>query len=126
MKEQTPLSRAHGLGAAHSGVHHFWVQRLTAVALVPLIIWFLVSLLGHAMGDYDSARAFLAQPLAAALLLLLIGAGFYHMKLGVQVVIEDYIHTESTKVALLMLNTFCAIAVGLVCALAVLKLFVAG
>jgi len=126
MKEQTPLSRAHGMGAAHSGVQHFWVQRLTAVALIPLVIWFLVSLVGHVVGDYDSARAFLSQPLAAALLLLLIGAGFYHMKLGVQVVIEDYIHTESTKIALLILNTFFAVALGLISALAVLKLFIAG
>lgn len=126
MKEQTPLSRAHGLGAAHSGVHHFWVQRLTAVALVPLVVWLVVSLVTHANADYDAARAFLAQPLAAALLLLLIGAGFYHMKLGIQVVIEDYIHTESTKIALSMLNTFAAIVLGLVSGLAVLKLFIAG
>ena len=126
MSQKTPLGRARGLGSAHSGAKHFWRQRLTAIALVPLVIWFVTSLVARSTGTYEEARAFFSQPLAAALMLMLIGAGFVHLKLGVQVIIEDYIHGESTKLALLILNTLYCAAVGLLAALAVLQLFFAG
>jgi succinate dehydrogenase / fumarate reductase membrane anchor subunit len=122
MNTRTPLSRAKGLGSSRSGVHHFWMQRVTAVALVPLVIWLIASLAYHTGSDYETARAFFAQPIASGLLVLLLGAGAYHMQLGMQVIIEDYIHKEGTKLVLLMLNSFFAVAVALIGALAVIKL----
>ena len=126
MSTRTPLSRARGLGSARSGVHHFWMQRVTAVALVPLVVWLIASLAYHAGADYESARAFFAQPVAGALLLLLIGASAYHMKLGMQVIVEDYIHKEGTKLTLLMLNSFFCVAVALLGGLAIIKLSFGG
>jgi succinate dehydrogenase / fumarate reductase, membrane anchor subunit len=126
MSTRTPLSRARGLGSAHSGVQHFWAQRVTAVALVPLVVWLIGSLAYHAGSDYESARAFFAQPIAGALLLLLIGTTAYHMKLGMQVIVEDYIHKEGTKLVLLMLNSFFCVAVALIGGLAIIKLSFGG
>jgi succinate dehydrogenase / fumarate reductase membrane anchor subunit len=126
MSTRTPLSRAKGLGSARSGVHHFWMQRVTAVALVPLVIWLIGSLAYHAGADYETSRAFFAQPVAGGLMVLLIAAAAYHMQLGMQTVIEDYIHKEGTKLVLLMLNSFFAVGVGLIGALAVIKLFLGG
>ena len=126
MTARTPLSRAKGLGSARSGSHHFWMQRVTAVALVPLVIWLIASLAYHVGADYETARAFFAQPVAAGLLLLLIVAGAYHMQLGMQVMIEDYIHKEGTKLVLLMLNSYFAVAVALIGALAVIRLSFGG
>lgn len=122
MSTRTPLSRARGLGSARSGVHHFWMQRVTAVALIPLVIWLVASLAYHSGADYETTRAFFAQPVAGGLMVLLIIAGAYHMQLGMQVIIEDYIHKEGTKLVLLMLNGFFAVAAGLIGALAVIKL----
>jgi succinate dehydrogenase / fumarate reductase membrane anchor subunit len=118
MSTRTPLSRARGLGSARSGVHHFWSQ--------PLVIWLVGSLAYHAGSDYESARAFFAQPVAGALLLLLIGTGAYHMKLGMQVIVEDYIHKEGTKLVLLMLNSFFCVAIALIGGLAIIKLSFGG
>lgn len=126
MSLRTPLSEVRGLGSAKEGTGHFWHQRMTAVALVPLVIWFLINLIGLIGADHATASAALGQPLIAIPTLLLIGAGFYHMKLGMQVVIEDYIHGEGSKIALLMLNNFFAVAIGFACAYAVLKLSFAG
>lgn len=126
MSTRTPLSRARGLGSARSGVHHFWMQRVTAVALIPLAIWLVASLAGHAGADYDTARSFFAQPLAGGLLLLLIVTSAYHMHLGMQVIIEDYIHKEGTKLGLLMLNGFFSVSVAIIGALAVIKLSFGG
>ncbi len=126
MSLRTPLGEVRGLGSAKEGVGHFWHQRMTAVALVPLTIWFLITVIGLVGADYATASEALGQPLLAIPLLLLIGAGFYHMKLGLQVVIEDYVTNEGSKIALLMLNTFFAVAIGLACVYAVLKLSFAG
>ncbi len=126
MSLRTPLGEVRGLGSAKEGTQHFWQQRLTAVALVPLVIWFLINVIGLIGADYATASAALGSPMVAIPTLLLIGAGFYHMKLGLQVVIEDYVSNEGSKIALLMLNTFFAAAVGLACVYAVLKLSFAG
>jgi len=122
MSIRTPLARVRGLGAARAGVAHFWQQRLTAAALVPLTVWLLWQIVAHAGADFDAARAWLAEPLTAVLLLLLVLAGFHHMRLGLAVVIDDYIHKEGTRVALLMLNAFFAYGIGVACVFAVLKL----
>ena len=102
----TPLKRARGLGAAHSGTHHFWVQRLTALALIPLTIWF-VAALTSCLIDHDitMVQQWLRQPLTALIMAALIVALFWHAKLGIQTIIEDYIHCEGKKiVTLLLLN----------------------
>jgi succinate dehydrogenase / fumarate reductase membrane anchor subunit len=108
---RTPLAKARGLGAAKSGAGHFIAQRVSAVALIVLVPIFCWSLAKHGFGDYAAAIAWIGSPLGAIVTLLTLTAAFYHMRLGLQVVIEDYIHKPSTKFALLLLNTF--IAAGL-------------
>ena len=119
---RTPMSRVYGLGSAKAGTDHFIGQRVTAIALVPLVLIFLVGLITHAGAGYEEVRGWIASPMGAAPLLLLLLAGFYHMRLGMQVVIEDYIHSESLKLALLLANTFWAVAAGVACLWAVLKI----
>ena len=119
---RTPLARVRGLGSAKSGTEHFWRQRLTAVANVPLTIAFVVivvSLLGR---NHAYVVQTLGSPLVAMLMLLFIGSSTYHMRIGMQVIIEDYVHGEVTKLVLVMLNTFFAIVVGLTAAYAIFKL----
>jgi succinate dehydrogenase / fumarate reductase membrane anchor subunit len=118
----TPLARVRGLGSAKSGTEHFWRQRLTAVANIPLTISFvliIISLLGR---NYAWVKQTLGSPLIAILMLLFIGSATYHMRLGMQVIIEDYIHDERLKFALLIGNTFFAIAIAIASAFAILKL----
>lgn len=99
---RSPLGRAIGLGSAKEGVEHWWAQRVTAVALVPLALWFVVFLL-HLLGaDLATARHALGRPVPAVLLVVLMIATFYHTALGLQVVIEDYVHAEFTRVALVI------------------------
>ncbi|MFW5660834.1 MAG: succinate dehydrogenase, hydrophobic membrane anchor protein [Oceanicaulis sp.] len=108
---RTPLSKARGLGSAKSGVGHFVGQRVSAVALailIPIFVWAIATLPG---GDYDSARAFVGSPLGALIFVLALSAAFFHMRIGLQVVIEDYIHKPATKMVLLVANTL--IAAGL-------------
>jgi succinate dehydrogenase / fumarate reductase membrane anchor subunit len=122
MSVQTPLARVQGLGAAHSGTGHFWRQRISAVALVPLSIWFVCSALGLIGADRDTAAAFLAHPVNAIAMALFVIAALNHMALGVQVVIEDYIHDEGPKVALLIFNSFFSWIVGAACLFALVKI----
>jgi succinate dehydrogenase / fumarate reductase membrane anchor subunit len=124
MSIQTPLGRARGLGSAKSGVAHFWHQRLTAVALVPLTIWFVWAVARYTGAPHEEVIAFLAHPFNAAAMLLFVIAGLYHAALGVQVVIEDYIQGEGIKLALLLATKFAAFALGVVCAIAVLRIAV--
>ncbi len=119
---RTPLSRVRGLGAAKEGTEHFWLQRLSAIALIPLIIWFVVSVASLAGADYAEARLFFDNPVSAILMLLLLIVGFVHLKLGIQVIVEDYIHGEALKISLLILNTLICFGLGLACIFAVLKL----
>jgi succinate dehydrogenase / fumarate reductase, membrane anchor subunit len=119
---RTPLARVRGLGAARSGTKHFWHERLTSVALLPLTIAFVVivvSLLGR---NHAATLQILGSPIVAILMLLFIGAGVYHMWLGMQVIIEDYVHHELRKLGLLMANTFFCIGVGIAAAYALLKI----
>jgi len=121
-KIRTPLARVRGLGASRSGTEHFWRQRMTAVANVPLTIAFVlivVALLGR---NHATAQQTLGTPLVAIVILLFIGSVTYHMRIGMQVIIEDYVHDEIPKLVLLMLNTFFTVAVALASAYAIFKL----
>ena len=121
MNLRTPLSVARGLGSAKDGTHHFWMQRLTAVALVPLNLWFVAAVLGVANADYQSAVAWVKSPINSTLLLAMIVALFYHAQLGMQVVFEDYIHTEWLKIATQILLRFATALLALAAILAVLR-----
>jgi succinate dehydrogenase membrane anchor subunit len=123
MSMQTPLARARGLGSAKEGLHHWWSQRLTAIALVPLSLWFIYSLVVVTGADYATVVAWLANPLNAVLMLLFIFSLYYHAALGVQVVIEDYIDSEWQKIASLILIKFLALLGAFSAAIAVLKVY---
>jgi succinate dehydrogenase / fumarate reductase membrane anchor subunit len=102
MKFRTPLARVRGLGSARSGTHHWWMQRLTAIALVPLTLWFVASLIMVVTADHLTAIRWLHSPLVAILCSVLIVALFYHAQLGLQVVIEDYVHSEWRKLTIIV------------------------
>jgi succinate dehydrogenase / fumarate reductase membrane anchor subunit len=122
MSLRSPLGRVLGRGAAGEGVHHWWVQRVTAVALVPLTIWFTWSLLSLPLQSYDEVRAWLSQPWAAVLSILLVLTLAWHSKLGVQVVIEDYVHGKGAKTALLLSSVFVHAGAGVAGTFAILVL----
>jgi succinate dehydrogenase / fumarate reductase, membrane anchor subunit len=105
---RSPLGRAIGLGSAKEGVEHWWTQRITAVALVPLTLWFVIAVIGLVGADLETVQNWAGRPLPAILLVLLLIASFYHMSLGLQVVIEDYVHTELAKLGLVVaIRLFC-------------------
>ncbi|MEL6946193.1 MAG: succinate dehydrogenase, hydrophobic membrane anchor protein [Pseudomonadota bacterium] len=122
---RTPLSRVRGLGSAKDGTQHFWHQRLTAMANIPLILFFLWTIISLNGADYAQTVAYLSRPFVAIVMMMVLGAGIYHMKLGMQVIIEDYVHGGMGK-ALLVLNTFFSIAIAVTCGFAVLKLAFGG
>jgi succinate dehydrogenase / fumarate reductase membrane anchor subunit len=126
MSYRTPLGRVRGLGSAKEGVAHWWAQRLTALALVPLVLWFVASLLSMIGADQAAVKAWLGEPLPAVLAVLLIGATFHHAQLGLQVVIEDYVHGRGAKLALIILVKFAALLLGGLGIFAVLKLAFGG
>lgn len=126
MQLRTPLAITKGLGSAKDGVGHWSMQRLTAVANLVLIVWFLISAIGLAGADYEAASTWLASPVAASLMILLVTSAFYHAKLGLQVVIEDYVHHEGLKIAALMAITLVTIGLGVMCIVAILKTSLAG
>ena len=122
MKFRTPLSRARGLGSAKSGTHHWWMQRLTAVVLVPLSLWFVASLLTVVTADHATAVAWLRSPLVAILACALIVAVFYHGQLGIQVVLEDYVHSESWKLVAIVVTLFLSLLLASASLFAVLSI----
>jgi len=118
----TPLQRVRGLGASHSGTGHFWRQRVTAAALVPLSLWLLYAVIGLAGTTEVSALFFFAHPWNAILMAAFVIIALYHAALGLQVVIDDYIHTAGTKVFLFLLVRFAVIATGSTCIFALLRI----
>ena len=118
---RTPLKVARGNGASGTGVHHWWIQRVTAIALIPLSIWFLFLVGGLLHATYPEVLASIAQPVHAIFLIVLSVCLFWHGALGLQVIIEDYVHSD-LKLTLIMLNTFFCFAVGISCVYAIVKL----
>jgi succinate dehydrogenase / fumarate reductase membrane anchor subunit len=119
---QTPRKTAAGLGAAKGGTSHFIQQRVTAIALVALVLWFILALVGALHAGYPGARAFIANPVNAVLLILLVTAAFWHMQIGLQVIIEDYIGKHGTRAALLLLNIFVAASLWVIAAFSILSI----
>ena len=122
MNMRTPLGRVRGLGSARTGTEEFWLQRVTAIAGIPLTIAGLSLVISLTGRSYPAVKQILASPLVAVLLILFILANVVHMKIGIQVVIEDYVYHKNQKFTLLMLNTFFAWAIGLACVFAILKI----
>jgi succinate dehydrogenase / fumarate reductase membrane anchor subunit len=121
MSTRTPIARVRGLGSAKGGTHHWWMQRLTAIALVPLTAWFVTSLICFAGADHAAVSAWLGSPLTAVLMLLLIVATFHHMQLGLQVVVEDYVHQEAVKIGCIIGIKLASYALAVAACFAVLK-----
>jgi succinate dehydrogenase / fumarate reductase membrane anchor subunit len=119
---RTALARVRGLGTARSGVQHWWVQRLTAIALLPLSIWWVAGMIALTGAEHNEAAAWVARPLNATLSIITLAMVFHHGQLGLQVVIEDYVHHEGAKIALLIMVKLLAGVLALAGALAVLRL----
>jgi succinate dehydrogenase / fumarate reductase membrane anchor subunit len=119
---RSPLAKVRGLGSAKEGADHFWKQRVTAVANIFLVLFLAGLLVKLAGADYLTVKKTLQKPLISILLLLLVLSGVHHMRLGMQTIIEDYIHSEGRKVAALMANSFFSISIALACIFAVMKL----
>lgn len=119
---KTPTKAAAGLGSAKAGVEHFITQRVSALALAVLVPWFLIALVTGYSGGFEGASAFVSAPVNTVLLILGLSAAFYHMRLGMQVVVEDYIGNHGTRAALLILNTFVTAALWVTSVVAVLRI----
>lgn len=125
MSLRSPLGRVRGLGSAKDGTGHWWAQRLTALALIPLGLWFCAAVIAMTGADYATVAAWAGSPLVAGLLILLLGATFYHAALGLQVVIEDYVHREMVKLLLILAVKAILSALALAAILSVLLLLFA-
>ncbi|MCB1875111.1 MAG: succinate dehydrogenase, hydrophobic membrane anchor protein [Chromatiales bacterium] len=126
MSLRTPLARAKGLGSAHEGVGHWWVQRVTAVALVPLVLWMVWSLIGLIGADYAAVRDWMRHPINGGLLVVLLLILFHHAALGLQVVIEDYLHAEGVKLFVMAVAKFAMYLLAAICVFSVLLVALGG
>lgn len=118
---RTPMGKVRGLGSAKEGVNHFIAQRVTAISLIVFVPFVLCGLIAASQGGYEGAVKFVGNPFYAIVLILACGAAFYHMRLGMQVVIEDYIGKHGTRITLLMLNTFVSIALFAAAAYSIIR-----
>ena len=119
MSLRNPLAKARGLGSAKDGTGHWWAQRVSAIALVPLVLYLLYLLVSLAGADYATVRLTIAEPLNAVLLVLFIGTAFWHARLGLQVVIEDYIHVGWLEITLMIAVKFVYVALGVAAIIAI-------
>ena len=126
MSLESPLGKVRGLGSAKEGVSHWWLQRLTAVALVPLTIWFAFTVVSLTGADYETARAAFSSLWRASLMIIYLAALFFHGQLGLQTVIEDYVHSGGIRMFLLIGTKFAAVLLGVASILAVLRMALTG
>ena len=126
MREGSAIGRVRGLGSAKAGAHHWWLERMTSVATLLLFVWFLVSLLRLPRLNHEGVTLWLQSPLNAVPMLLLIVTTFWHLKLGMQVIIEDYVHEEGTKLFTITLLNFFAIGGAALAFFSVLKIAFTG
>lgn len=125
MSLRSPIANARGLGSAKDGTHHFWIQRLTAIALVPLLLWFIGAVVGLVGADYASVVAWIAHPVNAVLFLVLLLTMCWHSMLGMQVIVEDYLHGGS-KMGVLILLKFGHVMVASAGSFAILSVALSG
>jgi succinate dehydrogenase / fumarate reductase membrane anchor subunit len=125
MSIRTPLAHVRGLGAAKDGTHHWWLRRVTSIALVPLVLWFVISLLGVSHADYETFQHWLSNPFRAGLMVALLAVLFYHASLGMQVIYEDYVRPEGAKVIAVLATQFVLFLLGAISVVAVLKIALA-
>ncbi|CAO3417663.1 succinate dehydrogenase, hydrophobic membrane anchor protein [Azospirillum doebereinerae] len=121
---RSPLAHARGLGSAKHGTEHWWGQRLTALALVPLTIWFVFGVIRHLGADHAAFVAWMKSPFSALMMILVAAVTFHHAQSGLQVVIEDYLNVEWQKLAALIAVKFLSFALAAACVLAVVKIFI--
>ena len=119
---RTPLARTKGLGAAGHGVNHWWVHRMTAVSNIPLIVAFVIIVASLAGRDHGQAVGIVSHPLIAILLILAVVSVTNHMRMGMQIIIEDYVHDRGWKIAAVIANTFYAVVIAVACLWAILKI----
>ncbi|MEP6567890.1 MAG: succinate dehydrogenase, hydrophobic membrane anchor protein [Mesorhizobium sp.] len=119
---QTPLHKVQGMGSAHSGTGHFWHERVTSVALIPLSLWFLYAMIGLAGTNEVTALQFLAHPWNAMLMGGFVFFSLWHTRLGLQVVVDDYIHAAGTKIFFMLAIRFSVIAAGATCLFAIARI----
>ena len=124
MSLRTPLAKVRGLGSARQGTHHWWYQRVTAIALTPLSLWLILALASLPALDYATITAWIATPLTAVLLVLLLPCLFYHAQLGIQVVIEDYIDSEWQKISCIVIVKFLASLATVIAIMAIIKIYI--
>ena len=119
---RSPLGRARGLGSAREGVEHWWMQRVTAAALIPLALWFVVSLIALTGSDYNAFIAWIKAPFVAILMVLLLIALFHHTALGLRVVVEDYVHSDWAKIPAVVAIRYACFALAVVGIFATLRI----
>jgi succinate dehydrogenase / fumarate reductase membrane anchor subunit len=125
-KLRSPLGTARGLGSAREGAREWWLMRLSSIALVPLTLWFVISVIANAGADYETFAAWVASPVPAVLLIITIAVTFHHMAHGLQVVIEDYVHVEWQKLTALIVVKFGSVLLGVAGVFAVLRIAFGG
>ena len=126
MGNGTGLGRVRGLGSARTGTHHWWMQRVTAAANLILMLWFVVSIVRLPIVDHQAVVLWLKSPLVAVPLILLVISVFWHLRLGLQTFIEDYVHEEGNKIAVLLLLNAYAFICGALCVFSILKIAFGG
>lgn len=123
---RTELGKVRGLGSARDGTEHFWMQRLTALANIPLFTFFVICMVTLVGKDYNYVRAVLERPVVSLVIGLMILSGIFHMKLGMQTIIRDYVHGKALQAFLLVLNIFFSFIIGMICIWALLKIILLG
>jgi len=123
---RSALGRARGLGSAKDGVHHWWIERLSAIALIPLTLWFVIAVISVAGADYDTFVAWMGKPWNAALMIMFISAAFLHGKMGMEVIIEDYVEPRCAQLTLRIFVNMMAFALGIFSIVSVLLIALGG